>query len=68
MIPVEGHKNLYRDEESGAIINFDDYEYNLYISRKNQARHQKEEIDNLKNDVNELKQKLNIIIDMLNHK
>ena len=23
MIPVEGHKNLYRDEKSGAIINTD---------------------------------------------
>ena len=23
MIPVEGHKNLFRDEKTGAIINMD---------------------------------------------
>ena len=30
MIPVEGHKNLYRDEKSGAIINCDITGYNMY--------------------------------------
>ena len=28
MIPVEGHKNLYRDENSGAILNTDSSGYN----------------------------------------
>ena len=27
MIKVEGHKNLYRDERSGAIVNCDDVAY-----------------------------------------
>ncbi len=27
MIPVEGHKGLYRDGKSNAIVNCNDYEY-----------------------------------------
>ena len=30
MIRVEGHKNLYRDEKSGAIINNDSTGYTQY--------------------------------------
>ena len=29
MIPVEGHKNLFRDENTGAILNVDSNAYNL---------------------------------------
>ena len=32
MIPVEGHKNLFRDEKTGAIINTDTSGYNNYMS------------------------------------
>lgn len=58
MIPVEGHTNLYRDENSNAIVNCDDYGYNQYIKMKNEKKRQKEEIDQLKNDVNEIKSML----------
>ena len=34
MIPVEGHKNLYRDENSNAIINTDHAAYNDYINTR----------------------------------
>ena len=34
MIPVEGHKNLYR-EESGAIVNTDTNGYANYMKAKN---------------------------------
>lgn len=33
MIRVEGHKNLYRDERTGAIVNCDDIAYDNYISQ-----------------------------------
>ena len=36
MIPVEGHKHLFRDENTGAIINEDDSGYNNYVKLKNQ--------------------------------
>ena len=34
MIPVEGHKNLFRDEKTGAIINTDTAGYRNYMSDK----------------------------------
>lgn len=58
MIPVEGHKNLYRDEKSNAIVNCDINEYNNYVKMRNEKRKQKEEIEQLKNDINEIKSML----------
>ena len=34
MIPVEGNKNLFRDEKTGAIINMDTSGYSNYMSDK----------------------------------
>lgn len=65
LIPVEGHKNLYRDENSGAIINCDSSEYNQYMSLKKEKVKQKEEIETLKNDVNQIKLLLKQIVDRL---
>jgi len=55
MIPVEGHKNLYRDEESGAIINTDSHGYSQYKKSRNIKLNQKEEIDRMKSDIEEIK-------------
>jgi hypothetical protein len=59
MIPVKGHSNLYRDEKSGAIVNCDNVSYNNYVENKNlketQRLSQKLEIEQLKNDVSEIK-------------
>ncbi len=58
MIPVKGHPNLYRDENSGAIINCDDQAYNQYINSINNRRNQQLQIENLQKDVDEIKQLL----------
>jgi SPX domain protein involved in polyphosphate accumulation len=63
MIPVEGHVNLFRDETSGAIINKDSVGYQNYIRLRNERKKQKEEIDKLKNDVNEIK---NLLLELIN--
>ena len=55
MIPVEGHKNLYRDENSGAIVNCDTIGYSQYIKMKSEKQKQKEEIDQIKTDIEEIK-------------
>jgi len=62
MIPVEGHKGLYRDEETGAIVNCDINEYNRYIALKNQRINQKKEIENLKNELSDIKDLLHKLI------
>lgn len=55
MIPIEGHRNLFRDEETGAIVNYDTLEYQQYVKMKNEKKSQKEEIKKLKDDVREIK-------------
>ena len=54
MIPVEGHKNLYRDEKSGAIINTDSHGFSQYKKSKRMKLTQREELDNIKNDIEEI--------------
>ena len=61
MIRVEGHKNLYRDENSGAIINTDSHGYSQYKKSKNIRLTQKEEIDGMKKDIEEIKNLLRLI-------
>jgi hypothetical protein len=62
MIPVEGHKHLYRDENSGAIVNYDTLGYSQYIKMKSEKQKQKEEIDQIKTDIEEIKSLLKEII------
>ena len=63
MIPIEGHNNLFRDETSGAIVNSDTIEYNQYIRMKNERRRQKDEIAELKSDVQQIK---NLLMELIN--
>ena len=58
MIPVEGHKNLFRDENTGAILNNDSLGYEQYVKSLRYKNAQKEEIDSIKEDINEIKQLL----------
>jgi hypothetical protein len=62
MIPVEGHKGLYRDETTNAIVNCNDYQYQEYIKLKSESLSEKEEIENLKNELSEVKQLLKDLI------
>ena len=47
MIKVEGYQNLYRDENSGAIINTDSLAYNQYVNSLEQRQLQKKEISEI---------------------
>jgi len=63
MIPIEGHKNLFRDEKTGAIVNSDTFEYNQYIRMKKERQKQKDEISELKNDVQQIK---SLLMELIN--
>ena len=63
MIPVEGHKNLYRDEKSGAIINTDSHGFSQYKKSKNIKLTQRQEIDKMKDDIEEIKNLLRLIVE-----
>ncbi len=55
MIPVEGHKNLFRDEKTGAIINMDTSGYNNYMSDKRRNSDKQAEMDAMKEELETLK-------------
>ena len=55
MIPVEGHKNLFRDEKTGAIINTDTSGYNNYMSDKRRNSDKQSELDSMKKEIETLK-------------
>ena len=59
MIPVEGHKNLFRDEKTGAIINMDTSGYTNYLSDKRRNSDKQAEIDEMKKELETLKSMLN---------
>lgn len=59
MIPVEGHKNLFRDEKTGAIINMDTSGYNNYMSDKRRNSDKQAELDAMKEELETLKSMLN---------
>ena len=55
MIRVEGHKHLYRDENTGAIVNCDTTGYMRYKKMRNKKLNEKSEIDSLKAEIDTLK-------------
>lgn len=55
LIPVEGHKNLYRDRNTGSIVNTDKSNYNNYMKVKRLKQTEKEELDTIKADIEEIK-------------
>ena len=59
MLPVEGHKNLFRDEHSNAIINIDNAAYNDYINTRRINSDKKAELDAMKDEIETLKSLLN---------
>ena len=55
MIPVEGHKSLFRDVESNAIVNRDTIGYDNYMNNKLTNSDKKAEMDEVKRELAELK-------------
>ena len=62
MIPVEGHKNLFRDEKTGAIINMDSIGYSNYMSDKRRNSDKQAEINAMKDEIETLKSMLNELV------
>jgi len=55
MIPVEGNPNLFRDENTGAIVNCDASSYQQYLISKQRKSLEKKEIKDLKSEISEIK-------------
>ena len=59
MLPVEGHKNLFRDENTNAIVNKDTAAYETYMNTKRINSDKQAELDAMKNEIETLKLMLN---------
>ena len=55
LIPVKGHSNLFRDKNTGAIVNNDASGYVQYKKMKQRRQTEREELDILKKDIDEIK-------------
>ena len=55
LIPVEGHSNLFRDKNTGGIVNTDSSGYAQYKKLKQRRQTEREELDILKRDIEEIK-------------
>ena len=64
-IPVEGRSGLYRDSDSTAIVNRDKKAYMDYMKRKKIAESKNCELDQMKEDLNNVKSELGDIKGLL---
>jgi len=62
-VKVEGHSSLLRDEESSAIVSTDINAWRLQRRRKEVFKSQVNEINNLKEEISEIKLMLNTILE-----
>ena len=62
-LKVEGHTDLFRDENSGAIININKQGVSAARKRKLERRQKEKEFEELKNEVSDIKNILTKIIE-----
>ena len=66
MIRVEGHSNLYRDENTGAIVNCYDVGYDQYVNSVKHREKKDRELSDLRKDIDEIKDALKLLVSGLN--
>jgi|TARA_B100001094_G_scaffold325244_1_gene379245 CRISPR/Cas system CMR-associated protein Cmr3 (group 5 of RAMP superfamily) len=62
-VKVEGHSHLVRDESSHGIVNTDIEQYKLTMKRRELMKTTREEINNLKSDMDDIKNMLSQLIE-----
>ena len=65
LIKVQGHRNYVRDKNSGAILNINKAEIEEARKRKAERKEKDKEIENLKNEVSDIKSMLTKVIEKL---
>ena len=64
-LQVEGHRSIVRDTNSGAIISTDKRSYMIHVQRIKEARQSGVDLRNAVRDINNLKQEMIEIKDLL---
>lgn len=62
---VEGHSDLIRDLETNAVINTNKTAYQDYLKMREEKLEEKQRLDNLENEVGEIKSLLYKLLDKL---
>jgi len=62
---VEGYPNYIRDDNTKAIINTDAIEYKNYILAKELKMKEQEKIQNIENEIKEIKDSIKYIMEIL---
>ena len=55
LVKVEGEQSLFRDKNTGAILNTDSAGYAQYMRMKQRKQTEREELDTIKGDIEEIK-------------
>jgi len=63
MIRVEGYSHLYRDDKTGAIVNTNSSDYNQRLISIKNNQVQKNELDRMRSDINELKDLMKALLE-----
>ena len=58
---MEGHKDLARDPETGAIVNVNTLEYTQYLSRRDVKTEKNQKVQTMEQDLANVKSELNEI-------
>ena len=66
MIPIKDNRGFYRDEKTNAVLNCNDAQYNEYIKMKNKKSLDEQELNKIKNDIEEIKSALKTLIETIN--
>ena len=67
-LKVEGHEGYVRDTNTGAVLNVNREEIEAARKRKALRQRQEQDINNLKNEVSDIKTMLSTIIEKLDDK
>lgn len=62
---MEGHKDLARDPENGAIVNVNTLEYTQYLSRRDVKTEKNQKVQTMEQDLANVKSELNEIKSLL---
>ena len=66
-VQVEQDSSLYKNTETGAVINVNDQAYTNYMKMKQRKSKQNREIDQLKDEISELKGMLKTLLNKKFH-
>lgn len=64
-LKVEGHRSIVRDTNSNGIIQTDRNAYQIHINRIKEARQSSNDLRNAVRDINNLKQEMSEIKDLI---